>query len=344
MRLWTGRDLPAQFERLERFVAGDTVPLSYSPAWLSVLEQGLSQQPYLLEVVAEGCTRGFLALAYLNTWLFGKFLVSLPYLNYGGIVAADAATGKLLLDKAVELAKSLNVRYLELRHEEAIEHAEMTHRISSKVHLRLKLSVTSDELWKQIPSKARNQIRKGRKSDLKVYWGSEELLEDFYNVFSHNMRDLGTPVFPRCLFASILRQFPKRTELCVVRAGELAIAAGILVHGWGVTEVTSASSLRPFNHTCANMLLYWHLLERSVERGQKLFDFGRSSQDSSSHHFKTQWGAEPSPANWQYHVRAGEVDAMRPHNPRYRLLIRTWQRLPVWVTRLLGPRVVRGIP
>ena len=92
------------------------------------------------------------------------------------------------------------------------------------------------------------------------------------------------------------------------------------------------------------MLLYWCLLERSVQWGQKSFDFGRSSQDSTSHHFKTQWGAEPSPANWQYHVRKGDVKDMRPDNPRYQRLIRVWQRLPVWLTRGLGPRIVRGIP
>lgn len=344
VRVYTGSELARHFPRLEAYVAGDLVPLSYHPAWLTVLERGMGHTPYLLEAFDGERTCGFLALAYMHTWLFGRFLVSLPYLNYGGVVADDPRTEKRLLEEAIALAEVLNVRFLELRHEEAIEHPAYTHLLNNKVHLRLSLPGSTEELWKQIPSKVRNQVRKGRKSDLAVVWGREELLPEFYATFSHNMRDLGTPVFSRRLFAAILQQFPERSELCVVRLGTRAVAAAILVHGWGVTEVTSASSLREYNFTCANMLMYWHLLERSVERGQKLFDFGRSSQDSSSHHFKTQWGGEPSSANWQYHVRDGDVKAMRPDNPRYQFLIRVWQRMPVWLTRLIGPPVVRGIP
>ncbi len=90
--------------------------------------------------------------------------------------------------------------------------------------------------------------------------------------------------------------------------------------------------------------MYWHLLERAVERRQSAFDFGRSSADSSTHRFKKQWGAEPTPAEWQYHELEGSAAAMRNSNPRYQRLIGWWKRLPVSVTRVLGPFIVRGIP
>ena len=175
-------------------------------------------------------------------------------------------------------------------------------------------------------------------------WGGEELLAEFYEVFSRNMRDLGTPVYGRQLFRSALRHFPGRAELCVVRAGEAPAAAALLLHGRGVTEVPSASSLRRYNPTCANMLLYWHLLERAVGRGQGAFEFGRSTVESNTYRFKRQWGAEPYPAEWQYYLRTGKAGEMRPDNPRYQRFIRLWQRLPVPVTRWLGPRIVRGVP
>jgi hypothetical protein len=92
------------------------------------------------------------------------------------------------------------------------------------------------------------------------------------------------------------------------------------------------------------MLLYWELLKRSIERGQQVFDFGRSSRDSGTYRFKKQWGATPSQAEWQYYLRGGKVTDMRTDNPRYQRLIRIWQRLPVRLTRLLGPAIVRGIP
>src|SRR5260370_33057072 len=92
------------------------------------------------------------------------------------------------------------------------------------------------------------------------------------------------------------------------------------------------------------MLMYWVLVEGAFDRGQTVFDFGRSSQDSNTFRFKRQWGAEPLPAQWQYYVRRGEVSQMRPDNPRYQHMIRLWRRLPVALTRWIGPTIVRGIP
>jgi lipid II:glycine glycyltransferase (peptidoglycan interpeptide bridge formation enzyme) len=129
-----------------------------------------------------------------------------------------------------------------------------------------------------------------------------------------------------------------------VRAGATPVAGALLLHGWGVTEVPSASSLRSHNPTCANMLMYWHLLERAVGRGQDVFDFGRSTKDSGPYRFKKQWGATPAGAEWQYYLRSGELDAARADNPRYQRFIRIWQHLPVSLTRLIGPSIVRGIP
>lgn len=341
-----GPALTERLPELTRFVMADRpAPLSRHPAWLDVLRAGLGQDVYALEATENGETVGFLPLAFVRSLLFGRFLVSLPYLNSNGIVATSPEVAAMLISRAVELANSLRVRYLELRHEAAVQHPSLTVTASSKVHMRLPLPTTTDQLWKGFDAKVRNQVRKGEKHDLRVTWGGDDCLDDFYAVLAENMRDLGTPVYGRRLFRSIVRTYPKDAEFCIVRepAGK-PIAAALLLHGPGVTEVPTASSLRAFNSTCANMLMYRHLLDRAVERGQSVFDFGRSTVDSSTFRFKKQWGAEPHPANWQYYVRSGEVGEMRPDNPRYQRMIRLWQRLPVWITRLIGPPIVRGIP
>jgi FemAB-related protein (PEP-CTERM system-associated) len=338
------RRLAEHWGRWEAFVARrGPLPLSYHPAWLAVLERGLGQIPYCLEAVQGEQTCGLLPLAYVRSLLFGRFLVGLPYLNYGGAMADDA-TARRLIDRAIELAEELDVRYLELRHERAVDHPALAPGLGSKVHMRLPLPATAEELWEALPSKVRNQVRKGRKGGLRVAWGGEERLGSFYDVFSRNMRDLGTPVFGRGLFRGAIRQFPGRAEFCVVSAGDRPVAAALLLHGWGVTEVPSASSLRSYNATCANILMYWNLLERAIGRGQEVFDFGRSSPESGTYQFKKQWGATPVPAEWQYHVRTGSAAELRPDHPRYQRLIRTWQRLPVGLTRWIGPWIVRGIP
>ena len=193
------------------------VPLSYHPAWLKVLEQGLKHVPYLIEAVEEEKTVGLLPLAFVKSRMFGRFLVGLPYLNYGGVIADDELVSRKLIDKAIELAEKLDVRHLELRHKRAIEHPRLTTRTGHKVHMIRELPATPEVLMKQLQSNVRNHIRKGQKNGLMVAWGGEELLPEFYDVFSQNMRDLGTPVYSSRLFRAALRQFPDRVELCVVR-------------------------------------------------------------------------------------------------------------------------------
>jgi FemAB-related protein (PEP-CTERM system-associated) len=345
IRTLTGAELREGLPRIAAFVTERGCPSpSRLPGWLLVFQEGLRHEPYCLEAVSDERTVGLLPLAFVRSRLFGRFLVSLPYLNTGGVLATKDSVRVALVDRAVQLADALDVRYLELRHEERLAHPALRHELTSKAHLRLVLPASTDELWGSLGPKVRNQVRKGEKGGLTVHWGATDLLGQFYRVFAENMRDLGTPVFSQRLFRSILRQFPGQAELCVTRLEGRPVAAALLVHGAGLTEVPSASSLRRFNSTNANMLMYWHLLRRAIERGQAIFDFGRSTVDSNTFRFKRQWGAEPYPAVWQYYVRSGTIGDMRPDNRRYQLMIRLWQHLPVALTRLIGPPIVRGIP
>jgi FemAB-related protein (PEP-CTERM system-associated) len=320
------------------------VALSKHPLWLPVLEAGLGHEVYAVEAVAGGCTVGFLPLAFVRSLLFGRFLVSLPYLNSNGVLAPSADVRAELVTRAATLADELDARYLELRHEAPVPHPALGTAVTSKVHMRLPLPPTGDALWKRFDPKVRNQVRKGEKGNFTVHWGGAELLDGFYAVLAENMRDLGSPVFGKELFRAALAAFPGAAEVCLVRDAARPVAAALLLHGWGVTEVPTASALKAYNASNVNMLMYHHLLRRAVERGQRVFDFGRSTTEGGTFKFKKQWGAEPHPATWQYHVLGGDVGDMRPDNPRYRRAIRLWQRLPVGLTRRLGPVLVRGIP
>ncbi len=317
--------------------------------WLAALSRGLGQRPIVIEARADERTAGILPLALVSSPWFGRFLVSLPYVNSAGPIVSAAVADRpqvasALFDRAVSLADELGVRYLELRSEREIEHAALTEKNTSKVHMRLALPATADALLASFKSKLRSQLKGALKHDFVVRWGGHELLGDFYSVFSRNMRDLGTPVYPRGFFTAILDEFAGDAELCVLRLGQQPAAAALLVHGRSITEVPSASSLRSLNSTGANMAMYWHLLVRAIERGQATFDFGRSTAGSGTYKFKEQWGARPSPAVWQYYVRRGSARAMRPDNGKFGLAIRIWQRLPLWLANTVGPTIVRGIP
>ena len=312
--------------------------------WVRAIRDGLRHRAYSIRALQAGESVGWLPLMLVKGPIFGKFLVSLPYINTGGVWAKDCQVAVTLVERACDLADELGVKYLELRHEIPVDCARLNFERTEKVHMRLQLPGTDELLNKSFKSKLRSQVKKSTTYGHDVIWGREELLRDFHQVFSINMRDLGTPVFSRGLFASILEQFGDDAEFCVVKNDSQAVAAALLVHSDGVTEVPSASCLRDWNRTAANMFMYRQLLRRAVERGSDLFDFGRSSEGSGTYKFKAQWGAEPHPAVWQYYVREGSVDAMRPDSDSNQRLIKAWQKLPVWLTRLMGPSIVRGIP
>jgi FemAB-related protein (PEP-CTERM system-associated) len=172
-----------------------------------------------------------------------------------------------------------------------------------------------------------------------------ELVQDFYAVFSRNMRDLGTPVYPRSFFSAILTSFADIAKVYVVELKRRPVAASIVLTYGDRAEVPWASSLRSANSVGVNMLLYWAMLRAAAQAGRRRFDFGRSTRDSSTYRFKWQWGARPEQLRWHYWLPADRaLPRLNPDNPKYRTAIALWQRLPLRVANLLGPLIIKNLP
>jgi FemAB-related protein (PEP-CTERM system-associated) len=214
-----------------------------------------------------------------------------------------------------------------------------------KVSMMLTLPETKQAAWDGLDRKVRNQIRKAQKSGLSAAIGGGELLDGFYDVFARNMRDLGTPVYPQTFFAETLRQFPDRARIVVVRHGKQPVAAGFISTFRDVVEVPSAGSLREFRPQCPNHLLYWTVIEHAIDAGFGVLDFGRSTPGEGTFLFKEQWGARPGPLSWEYQLLSGhDVPDRSPANAKFAPAIAVWKCLPVGLTKLMGPRVVRSFP
>jgi serine/alanine adding enzyme len=311
--------------------------------WRRVFERAFGHECVYLSASDGDGIAGVLPMVVFKSLIFGRFAVSLPFVNYGGVVADNDAVAAALLEAAAGEARGRRLGHLELRHLEA----RYPHLPSKrhKVAMRLPLPASADTLWQAIDRKVRNQVRKAEKSALTAVHGGRELVPEFYEVFARNMRDLGTPVYARRFFETILEEFPGTTETFVVRTGTLPIAASITVRWRGTTEVPWASSLREHRASCPNMLLYWTMLRRAVEVGSATFDFGRSTPNESTYHFKSQWGATGTPFAWEYWLAGGgSLPDQSPANPKFQLAINTWKRLPMALTRIVGPHVVRNIP
>jgi serine/alanine adding enzyme len=313
-------------------------------AWRRVIEGVFGHRTfYLTAKDAQGQIHGVLPLVFLSSRLFGRFLVSLPFVNYGGVLADDAASQQVLLERAVELAKKLTAGHIELRHEgpSGLQWPNKQHKVSMRLDLPEEFGVLS----KQFPVKLRSQIRRAEKEGMTFRIGREEILEDFYIVFSRNMRDLGTPIYGRSFFTEILRTFPKNSRIGAVYLKNRPVAAGFLYGFRKVLEIPWASSDRRYNRLAPNMLLYSSVLKNACQEGFRVFDFGRSTPGSGTYRFKEQWGARPVQLYWHYWLsNGGPLPDLSPSNEKFRWAIFLWQRLPLGVSRRLGPSIVRFIP
>ena len=311
--------------------------------WREVFGRVFGHESAYIAAQRDGAIVGILPLVQFRSRLFGRFLVSVPFLNYGGVLASDAAAGEALIAKAHEIGRRFGATHVELRHTSR-QFTRLPCR-EHKLKLTRPLPATSETLWSTVDRKARNQVRKAQKDGLTVHTGHADLLTEFYDVFSRNMRDLGTPVYPKRLFDETARCFPSELRVHVVRCAQLPVAAAISLTFKDASIVPWASALRQYRQHCPNMLLYWTMFEDAIQRGIKTFDFGRSSRGAGTHNFKLQWGAQETPLCWEYVLltRTTAPD-YGPANPKFASAIAAWQRLPLWVANAVGPAIVRNIP
>jgi FemAB-related protein (PEP-CTERM system-associated) len=328
----------------DAFVATHPAACAYHySGWPRLIGRTFGHETRMLAAYDGPAITGVLPLVVMRSRLFGRFVVSLPFLNAGGMLTGDPGAAQALVGAAVEIARKTRAEYLELRHTSRLcpQLIERRHKVAMSVQLQ----ETVEEQWSVLDRKIRNQVRKAERSGLSVQAGGSELLRSFYDVFVRNMRDLGTPVFPFRLFEETLKTFPKSTHVFCVYKDHRPLA-GAIAHVRGTwVEVIWASALREFSPLCANTLLYWHMMQAAIGAGCRTFEFGRCTPDEGPFHFKRQWGASPHPLVWEYWSRSGAltVDAS-PNNPRYARAVELWRRLPLPVTAALGPRIVRGIP
>ncbi|MCX7793580.1 MAG: FemAB family PEP-CTERM system-associated protein [Thermodesulfovibrionales bacterium] len=310
--------------------------------WKDVIEDTFGHDTYYLYSEDQGRINGILPLVHIKG-LFGNLLVSLPFFNYGGICSDKDEITDLLLYEAINVAKKKKVTFIELRHTRNL----LPHQPAKikKVSMRLSLPSDPENLWRSFSSKLRSQIRRPLKERMFHKFFREEGLDYFYSVFSENMRDLGTPVYPKKFFKNIFKSY-KDAWICVVfDSTSKPIASGILLGFKDIIEIPWASSLRRFNRYAPNMLLYWSCLEFACNRGYKFFDFGRSTFGSSTYKFKEQWGATPHQLYWHYWTSNGKAVAdLSPDNPKFRLAINIWKRMPLLITNSIGPKIVKYLP
>lgn len=318
-------------------------------AWRKVLERAYGHRTFYLEGRDEGRLVAVLPLALIRSPWLTSHLVSMPYMDYGGVCASGGEAPKqdeqneqaeqALIARAERLAREHQAK-LVLRY---ARRPRLSLPLSlDKVTMLMRLGADEGALWKRLPATRRNRIRKARRQGVEVSFPGRERLEEFYDVFATNMRDLGSPVHGLAFFEGVLEELGEAARLVLVHHEERAIGAGLMLIFKGMISIPWISSLREARRLCPYQALYWEVMRFGIREGLELLDFGRSSRDSGSFEAKRQWGADPSQLHWFYWPEAAAPPGQDVRKLSWAIPI--WQRLPMRVANRVGPWLRAGIP
>lgn len=296
---------------------------------------------YMTARDGSGLCEGLLPLVRVRSRLFGDYLLSMPFMSYGGPVGSARAR-KALAEAAVAEAERMGVDLMELRVRQPLD-VDLAHS-DRKITVVKSLPDDPEALWKGgLKAKVRSQVRRPMKEGMETRIGND-LVDPFYDVFSVTMRDLGTPVLPKAFFQAIAARMSDHVVFSVIEYEGKPAAAGCGFLWKGEYEITWAGALRELSRKAPNMLLYWSLMEESVRRGASVFNFGRCTPGSGTHRFKSQWGGEDQPLPWAQWTKGGVAATPSPDSAKFRLATRVWSRLPVSLANRFGPWLARSLP
>ena len=312
-------------------------------AWKQINESEFGHRTFYLAHFEEGRVTGVFPLVLIDSRIFGRILCSLPFLNYCGPSSQRSEATARLLAEACAIADRESVSYLEIRSTQRCDDSLPVS--TDKISLTVPLQQDPDSLWNDYTSKHRNNIRRAYKSGLRVEHGHLDRLDTFYDIMCHSWRALGTPIYRKRYFRSILEAFGDATRIFVVYHDDTPVATAFNGYHNGTVEGMWAGGMPEHRRLQSNYVLYWEMIKHACESGLTTFHLGRSSVDSGGETFKKKWGAEAHQLYWQYYLPAGdEIPQLNVKNPKYQLAINTWRRLPLWATRMLGPLLSRSIP
>ena len=326
----------ADFQRWNEFVENSEQATFFHRAeWKEVIDRAFNHKTHYLYSEKNGEIDGILPLVHVNSLLFGNSLVSTPFCVYGGIVANDQQALADLDQQACQLAEELHVDYLEMRNLQPSNRADRQKK-DLYVTFRKEMDPEVEKNLAAIPRKQRAMVRKGIKSGL--ISTIDQDIERFYRAYSESVRNLGTPVFSKKYFQILKEVFKQQCEILTIEKDGVLIGSVMSFFHKDTVLPYYGGGTDQARLVKGNDFMYWEVMRRAVEKGIKIFDYGRSKKGTGSYSFKKHWGFEPEPLHYEYHmVRADKLPDINPLNPKYQLFIAAWKKLPLTVSQAIGP-------
>lgn len=310
--------------------------------WKTVIESVLGRRCFYLIARTGRHVTGVFPISLVRSTLFGDCLVSLPLAVYGGVCADDENSYCALLKAGSDLGRKLGVKYLEMRNRTDPFPSSLPGR-DLYVMFTQDLSPGPDKLMKGLPRDTRYMIRKSQKA--KLEWTEDLTMDEFYELYARNVHRLGTPVFSKDLFHRLTSVFPKQCRLFGVRKGRKAIAGVLCFYFRKEVIPYYSGSLAEYHDDCPNNFMYWNLMAQSWREGYRSFDFGRSKRGTGACKFKSSWNMQVAELPYRYKlINTKAVPRMSPVDGKFRIAVSLWKWLPLPLTKIVGPKVIRRIP
>jgi FemAB-related protein (PEP-CTERM system-associated) len=340
-------ELGADTAAWDRFVENHAqATFFHRSAWRDVIAKAFGHRTHYLVAEQDGAVAGVLPLAQVKTRLFGHTLISLPFCVYGGPLSLDGAAAEALAAHAVELGLRLGATATELRFLNDpgawLGEAGWEKRDGLYVTFRRAITADDDANLKAIPRKQRAMVRKGIDRGLQAETNCDTDL--LHGIYAESVRNLGTPVFSRRYFRLLAEAFGPDMDVTTIRDAGTPVAAVMNFHWRAEVIPYYGGGTAAARHCYANDFMYWAVMRAAASRGSRLFDFGRSKAGTGAFAFKKNWGFEPKPLSYFFKTAPGKtIPENNPLNPKYRLMIAAWKRLPLPVANVIGPMLVRGV-
>ena len=171
-----------------------------------------------------------------------------------------------------------------------------SHFDASKVIPSISLQQDYDLQFESFTSNVRRKIRKSAKHGIVVKDGGRELVDDFYAVYRKNIRNLGSFGLPKSFFQMLTDGYRYGFARVMVAAlNGKPVGAAILLNFAAHAENGWFASLQEYNRQYVTYAMHDAMIRYAIAQKCKVYSFGRSTNHSSGHRYKKQWGTTDMP-------------------------------------------------
>lgn len=314
--------------------------------WREVVERTYNLPHYWYMARKGSQVLGVLCLTITDHPIFGKYLATAPFGTQGGFYADSEESFHALLGKAETLSQELKVKYTLVRHllGEVPPPADW-YQDSSYATYHLSIESDLETYFKnQLSSHRRSVVKRSFKKEHRAEFGHIKLLDDFWDIISRCMKEMGSPYHSKKYLENIMITFGSKSIILVLYNNKSPIGCGLFIRQKNRLDLIHAIFLKEYRPAFAGEFLYWSIIEESYRQGIKVLDIGRSLVGSGNEDFKMHWHPKKILLGYWYKLPVGGgLPHLNQKNQKYQLAIKTWQRLPLPIIRKIGPSLIRGI-